>query len=175
MVSPHLLSLFMFVLGGCVVLFGEKSLNMCHSVTTTVTSQATSGQQTTTQNPSKEGAEDIDVVPVKTTKQQPVCKDSLLPPLPTLRNRVELGILMEQDESVDYKIGVELGVQKGHFSRDMLLRWKKATEYWLVDVWQQQTNYVDIANVDNKVQDVNYQETLKNTAEWKSKIKVCRN
>ena len=47
---------------------------------------------------------------------------------------------------------VELGVQQGRFSRQLLTRWKNCSTYVQVDLWQQQSNYADIANVPDDVQ-----------------------
>jgi len=42
--------------------------------------------------------------------------------------------------------GVELGVQGGYFSRWILDKWQACTEYHLVDLWETQKNYIDLAN-----------------------------
>ena len=47
----------------------------------------------------------------------------------------------------------ELGVQQGVFS-DMLHRgWKKSNHFTQVDVWKSLSNYADVANVEQSVQD----------------------
>ena len=46
---------------------------------------------------------------------------------------------------------MELGVQRGIFSKELLDRWPSATLYVLVDIWSSQDNYLDIANVGNRV------------------------
>jgi predicted O-methyltransferase YrrM len=43
----------------------------------------------------------------------------------------------------------EVGVQEGVFSEQMLSRAPEIAEYHLVDVWRQQENYKDFANVDD--------------------------
>ena len=97
-----------------------------------------------------------------------------LQPLPTLRYRDQLGMYMNQETSVEYKIGAELGVQRGIFSRRMMEVWPKSTEYWLVDLWSQQANYTDAANMDNETQETIYETALRKTKQWEHKIKICR-
>ena len=52
-------------------------------------------------------------------------------------------------------VGAELGVLKGDFARDLLERWPSCKKYVLVDLWQQQENYVDLNNFPQKRQDLN--------------------
>jgi hypothetical protein len=96
------------------------------------------------------------------------------PPLPTLRERDEIGTMLNSDKAMDFKIGAELGVQMGVFAQRTLSRWPKATEYWLVDLWAEQQNYKDVANVGNETQAKLFEMALANTSPWKAKIKVCR-
>eukprot|EP01041_Mallomonas_annulata_P009460 gene9460-19644_t len=69
--------------------------------------------------------------------------------LPPFRKRVDLGDILRE---LNMKTGVELGVQGGGYSADILRRWRQATDYVLVDLWAHQNNYKDIANVDDKEQ-----------------------
>jgi hypothetical protein len=55
----------------------------------------------------------------------------------------------------------ELGVQDGLFAAELLRDNDVINQYHLVDVWQQLSNYVDLANVDNSVQ----HQKLTNTVE----------
>lgn len=93
-------------------------------------------------------------------------------PIRPIRNREEIGNVLEEE---GFKIGVELGVQRGVFTSQTLSRWKSCESYLLVDIWQPLENYADLSNKDQSGQDKNYQETLKNTAKWKDKIQICRN
>jgi hypothetical protein len=93
------------------------------------------------------------------------------PGLPPLKNRNELGNLLEARQ---LHHGVEVGVQRGRFSRDILSRWPTCQSFTLIDLWAQQTNYVDGANVADNVQEQIYQEALSNVAQFGSKVNVLR-
>ena len=54
-------------------------------------------------------------------------------------------------------------------------QWTSCKEYHLVDVWAYQENYEDIANVNQDKQNEIYDSAMKNVAQWKEKIHVCRN
>eukprot|EP00798_Chlamydomonas_sp_ICE-L_P000371 gene371-1759_t len=66
-----------------------------------------------------------------------------------------------------FKVGVELGVQRGNFARHMLNTWPSAEKYYLVDLWAQQENYVDGANVDNRAQEEIMQRAQANLKQYK--------
>ena len=66
-------------------------------------------------------------------------------------------------------------MQKGQFTKSILLLWSSAEEHLLVDLWGQQENYVDIAYVIDVAQEHNYQDALENTAHWAGKRRICRN
>ncbi len=46
----------------------------------------------------------------------------------------------------NFKTGAELGVQRGYFAKHNLQNWESCEEYILVDLWQKQENYIDLAN-----------------------------
>lgn len=73
-------------------------------------------------------------------------------PIPPVRKRVDIADILE-DEGMT--VGAELGVLKGDFARDLLERWPSCKKYVLVDLWQQQENYVDLNNFPQKRQDLN--------------------
>lgn len=100
------------------------------------------------------------------------CTDPIKMGVPTFRHREDLGDILQKENMT---VGAELGVQKGIFTVQMLKRWPSCKEYHLVDLWAQQENYVDIANVGAGIQEERYNETLRNTNNWKDKIHVCRN
>ncbi|PNH09788.1 hypothetical protein TSOC_003560, partial [Tetrabaena socialis] len=54
------------------------------------------------------------------------------------RGRGDIAAMLE---SKGYKTGVELGVQRGHFSLHTLNIWRSCTRYYLVDIWAHQENY----------------------------------
>lgn len=55
--------------------------------------------------------------------------------VPTFKRRNELGRIMQSEE---FRIGVELGVQKGQYSQVILEDWYDCSEYHLVDLWEHQ-------------------------------------
>jgi hypothetical protein len=90
-----------------------------------------------------------------------------------IRIRDDFGDYLEE---LGYKTGAELGVQDGWFVKETLPRWKSVQKYILVDIWRQQTNYVDAANRPNDVQEAMYQKLLGElrAGGWSDKIKVMR-
>jgi len=92
--------------------------------------------------------------------------------VPTFKHREQLAETLQKE---GLKIGVELGVQRGLFTKDILGTWKSAEEYTLVDLWGHQANYKDSANVKQSEQDKILDECKSNTREWESKLKFCRN
>jgi hypothetical protein len=69
--------------------------------------------------------------------------------------------------------GLELGVQEGEFSKKILEEWNEGTLY-LVDCWENQKDYNDIANKDNDQQLLNYKKTLSNIKPYKKRTKVIK-
>ena len=69
--------------------------------------------------------------------------------------------------------GIEIGVQKGEFSKQILSQWQGKMLY-LVDCWEQQENYNDLANCSDNEQNANYKTTLKNIKPYKSRTKVIK-
>jgi hypothetical protein len=48
------------------------------------------------------------------------------------------------------RTGVELGVQAGIFTSEILTQWSICSSYYLVDFWRSLSNYKDLANVNNQ-------------------------
>jgi len=74
--------------------------------------------------------------------------DSGCPPvrfIEPIRTRKDLGILLK-DLGL-HGVGVEVGVRRGAYTFETLSGWQIAQLYVQVDLWQQQSNYVDAANV----------------------------
>lgn len=69
--------------------------------------------------------------------------------------------------------GLELGVQRGEFSKQILTHWQ-GKKLYLVDCWEQQEVYDDSANVSNADQLQNYKTTLKNIEKFKNRTKVIK-
>lgn len=70
-------------------------------------------------------------------------------------------------------IGLELGVQTGEFSKQILSQWHGKMLY-LIDCWEKQENYIDIANKDNVEQNRNYKKTIKNTKPYEKRVKIIK-
>lgn len=70
--------------------------------------------------------------------------------------------------------GLELGVQRGHFSRVVLAHWSNVSTYVLVDPWAHQSDYVDAANVDGRAQEQIMAEARANLEPWKDKLEWVR-
>eukprot|EP00798_Chlamydomonas_sp_ICE-L_P007720 gene7720-891_t len=89
-------------------------------------------------------------------------------------DRLDFGRMLEALGG--FKVGVELGVQRGHYANHILHHWPSCEKYYLVDLWAQQENYVDFANVPNKEQDDIFKEAQTVLKVWEAKtvfIKDC--
>lgn len=69
--------------------------------------------------------------------------------------------------------GLELGVQKGEFSKRLLSTWT-GKKLFLIDCWEKQNNYDDIANVSSQEQIQNYNTTVKNVSEFSKRTKIIK-
>lgn len=96
--------------------------------------------------------------------QEPECETPL--PLPILDTRNDLGYLLEVENKT---IGVEVGVRRGVFSREILETWPGATQYYLVDLWAHQDNYHDGANVADSEQEIILNAARTNLKKWEAK------
>lgn len=92
--------------------------------------------------------------------------------LKPLKTRNDIAAMLEERK---FKTGIEVGVQKGQFARWTLDRWPSCEQYHLVDIWKQQENYKDVANVDNSKQNSNFQKTLINIKPYEDKVVIHRN
>ncbi len=92
-------------------------------------------------------------------------------PIPLFATRDELGILLENE---GMKKGVEIGVQRGHYSAKLLSGWKSCEKIYLVDAWKEQENYVDIANVGAGEQEQLYVEARNRMKQWEAKTVFLR-
>ncbi|GFH53262.1 O-methyltransferase [Chaetoceros tenuissimus] len=99
----------------------------------------------------------------------PSCRPKMAPR--PLKNRNELPQLLEDFK---FKTGIEIGVQEGKFSKIVLDTWKSCEKYHLVDVWAQQKNYKDQANVDDAAQDKLFRTTKENLKEYEEKVQIHR-
>lgn len=78
-------------------------------------------------------------------------------------------------ESERLRVGVELGVKKGEFSKEILSRWPSCLKFVMVDLWKPQVNYKDLANVDQKTHDSFLEKSRDNLKPFQNKLEVCRN
>ena len=88
-----------------------------------------------------------------------------------LNDRNEFGALLEKFQ---FKTMIEIGVQSGLFADELLSNWPSFEQYFGVDPWIQQKNYVDWANVDNNEQEKKYQETINRLNKYGNKIQLIR-
>jgi len=89
-----------------------------------------------------------------------------------LNSRNEFGTMLE---SLKFKTMIEIGVQTGKFAYTVLNKWPSFQEYYGIDPWTQQKNYVDGANVPVDQQENLYKQTSNLLSEYGSKIKLIRN
>mmetsp|Transcript_30227 Transcript_30227/g.50884 ORF Transcript_30227/g.50884 Transcript_30227/m.50884 type:complete len:291 (+) Transcript_30227:332-1204(+) len=85
--------------------------------------------------------------------------------IPPLQEREEFGALCE---ALGFRTGLEIGVQKGEFSKILLSKWVSCKKMYLLDPWEQQTTYVDIANVKNAKHNKFMQHARRNVALYQS-------
>jgi hypothetical protein len=89
-----------------------------------------------------------------------------------LKHRNQLGNVLK---TLNFKIGVELGVQAGYFSIDILKRWKSCQSYTLTDSWNHIEDYTDSANVATSAQLKMMAQAKHNLRRWSSKTIFIRN
>lgn len=92
-------------------------------------------------------------------------------PIRVIENRGMIATILQEE---GMKVGAELGVQRGLFAEHNLKFWTSCEKYYLVDVWAQQENYKDKANVGNNVQNVLYDETVNRLKSHGDKVVVLR-
>lgn len=74
------------------------------------------------------------------------------------QSREKIGILLDKQK---FRIGMEIGVQKGLFSNKLLHIWKSCREYTMIDPWIKQRYYDDQANVNMTLQNQFFKEAMK--------------
>eukprot|EP01084_Bolivina_argentea_P235020 395598_1 len=86
------------------------------------------------------------------TLQTPVDTTTIHTPLllPIIDKREDFGILL-QSENKTY--GMEIGVQHGIQTRNVLNKWTNCKKYYLIDPYHHQQNYKDLANVEQEQQE----------------------
>jgi len=90
-----------------------------------------------------------------------------------LKAREELGALLDAaTRARGGGVGAELGVQSGNFARSLLSGWASASEYFFVDPWAHQKDYVDAANVPQAEQDSRMAAAAAVGASFAPRVKV---
>jgi hypothetical protein len=100
------------------------------------------------------------------------CEQYFPKPIEPFRTRQDLAFILQNE---GMQKGAELGVANGVYSKEVLQRWTKSSEYHLVDLWGHQENYEDISNGADGVHEERYRTAMSNLSPWKNKITVCRN
>lgn len=90
----------------------------------------------------------------------------------TVRSRESFGHMCNER---NFEVAAELGVQSGHFSDSFLYTASSITKYYLVDTWEQRSNYSDAANVDNNVQETIYRKTRARLGPYGDRCVFMRN
>lgn len=75
-----------------------------------------------------------------------------------LPHRNDIGALLQKMNLTGD--GVELGVQRAHYSKVIMTAWTAGGKYYLVDPWKHQDDYVDLANGAQSEQDASYAEAM---------------
>lgn len=91
--------------------------------------------------------------------------------LPIIDKRTDLGRLLNDEQKLT---GAEIGVKQGHFSKTILRQWVSCTKYYLIDPWEYQTDYHDVANVEQKQQDTFFEQTKQNVKLWENNVVIKR-
>jgi len=84
-----------------------------------------------------------------------------------MRVRDDLGKMLNQLGL--HGVGVEVGVQRGLYTKALLENWRNASLYVQVDLWEQQDNYNDIANKPKNTQQTYMQESCSSAELMKQK------
>lgn len=92
--------------------------------------------------------------------------------IPPIQTRNDLAAFLESE---GFAVGVELGVQTGRFAAHTLQKWPSCKRYYLVDLWAQQENYADIANVAQSEQEAILKTAQASLQPWADKLVWLRN
>jgi len=91
-----------------------------------------------------------------------------------IKSRDLFGVMSDER---GFTVVAELGVQRGFFTDRYLYTAKKNKKYYLVDTWEQRSNYSDAANVDNYEQQARFNHAMKRLAPYsaRTELLVLRN
>ncbi|KAI3438686.1 hypothetical protein D9Q98_001106 [Chlorella vulgaris] len=118
--------------------------------------------------PVKGSSEQLITTSRQSTQDKPA---TAVKPIPQLNSRTDIAQLLESE---GLTTGAELGVLVGDFAEHTLNIWQGCKTYYLVDLWAKQKNYVDLANSDDKEQELRYETTQKRLAPWEGKTQFKR-
>lgn len=88
-----------------------------------------------------------------------------------MRHRNEIGFLLNELNLLGE--GAEIGVQEGKYSREILSRWS-GKMLNMIDCWEQQDQYVDLANLDDDAQTKFMQTALENVAPFDGRFNLIK-
>ena len=94
--------------------------------------------------------------------------------LKRLNTRNEFGILLNEFNLLN--VGVEIGVERGHYSVILLNTWK-GKKLYLVDIWkhqEQQSDYYIALDVSDVEHEKRYKQTLQNIQKFLGRYEIIR-
>ena len=83
-------------------------------------------------------------------------------------------MIIDLAETLKPRVGCEVGVQGGAFSQFILSHTPSLEKFYLVDPWEQQTNYKDGANVTNEEQERILRCAKERVSKWEDKAVILR-
>lgn len=101
----------------------------------------------------------MDIIQLKNKNNEHVDRDAML------------DVIHDQ---IKPKRACEVGVQRGRYSNKILHNMPSLEQLYLVDLWRQQPNYADHANVPNRRHNRFYSETVNNVRHWEEKVIILR-
>jgi len=91
---------------------------------------------------------------------------------PPYKDRFDL--LYKLKDYTTPKIVCEVGVQRGEYAKVILQTIPSIEKIYLIDLWQQQENYFDVANVDNLTHQKFMEATITNIKPWQEKAVLLK-
>jgi len=91
--------------------------------------------------------------------------------LKTYKNRHHLLDILG---GLNIEYACEVGVQEGIYSKEILSRIPSLKKLYLVDLWQRQENYKDIANISDENHNKFLEMTNRNVDQWNYKVEILR-
>ena len=95
----------------------------------------------------------------------------VIAPIRTFKFKGELPFLLEEER---HRVGVEVGVFKGSFSRWMLDHWPTCTQYYMVDLWASQAHYRQMDSASDAENQLRFELAQRNVAPFQHKTVLIR-